>query len=166
MRASVALLRQFNAEIEQLEAELVASFEGHPDAEILCSLPGLGSVLGARVLAEFGDDPTRYKDARSRRCYAGTAPITRASGTRTVVFARSARNRRMAQACYLWAFSALRPSPGARAFYDRQRAKGKTHHQALRTLANRLVGVLHGCLISGQRYDEQVAWPTHTEVAA
>jgi transposase len=166
VRASVALLRQFNVEIDQLEAELVASFEGHPDAEILCSLPGLGSVLGARVLAEFGDDPTRYKDARSRRCYAGTAPITRASGTRTVVLARTARNRRMAQACYLWAFSALRPSPGARAFYDRQRAKGKTHHQALRTLANRLVGVLHGCLISGQRYDEQVAWPTHTEVAA
>ena len=166
VRATVALLRQFNIEIDELEAELVASFEGHPDAEILCSLPGLGSVLGARVLAEFGDDPTRYKDARSRRCYAGTAPITRASGTRTVVLARTARNRRMAQACYLWAFSALRPSPGARAFYDRQRAKGKTHHQALRTLANRLVGVLHGCLISGHRYDEQVAWPTHTEVAA
>jgi transposase len=166
VRASAALLRQFNIEIDELEAELVASFEGHPDAEILCSLPGLGSVLGARVLAEFGDDPTRYKDARSRRCYAGNAPITRASGTRTVVLARTARNRRMAQACYLWAFSALRPSPGARAFYDRQRAKGKTHHQALRALANRLVGVLHGCLISGQRYDEQVAWRTHTEVAA
>jgi transposase len=166
VRASVALLRQFNVEIEQLEAELVASFEGHPDAEILCSLPGLGSVLGARVLAEFGDDPTRYKDARSRRCYAGTAPITRASGTRNVVLARTARNRRMAQACYLWAFSALRPSPGARAFYDRQRTRGKTHHQALRALANRLVGVLHGCLSSGQRYDEHVAWPTHTEVAA
>jgi transposase len=166
VRASAALLRQFNIEIDELEAELVASFEGHPDAEILCSLPGLGSVLGARVLAEFGDDPTRYKDARSRRCYAGNAPITRASGTRTVVLARTARNRRMAQACYLWAFSALRPSPGARAFYDRQRAKGKTHHQALRALANRLVGVLHGCLISRLRYDEQVAWPTHTEVAA
>jgi len=65
------LLRQFNIEIEELDAELIASFEGHADAEILCSLPGLGSVLGARVLAEFGDDPTRYKDARSRRCYAG-----------------------------------------------------------------------------------------------
>jgi transposase len=146
VRASVALLRQFNTEIAELEAELITSFEGHPDAEILCSLPGLGSVLGARVLAEFGDDPTRYKDARSRRCYAGTAPITRASGTRNVVLARTARNRRMDQACYLWAFSALRPSPGARRFYDRQRANGKTHHQALRALANRLVGVLHGCL--------------------
>jgi transposase len=166
VRANVALLRQFNAEIDQLETELVASFEGHPDAEILCSLPGLGSVLGARVLAEFGDDPTRYKDARSRRCYAGTAPIPRASGTRSVVLARSTRNRRMAQACYLWAFSALRPSPGARRFYDRQRANGKSHHQALRALGNRLVGVLHGCLSNGQRYDEHVAWPIPVEVAA
>jgi transposase len=166
VRASVALLSQFNTEIDQLEAELIASFEGHPDAEILCSLPGLGSVLGARVLAEFGDDPTRYKDARSRRCYAGTAPITRASGTKSVVLARSTRNRRMAQACYLWAFSALRPSPGARSFYDRQRANGKSHHQALRALGNRLVGVLHGCLSNGQRYDEHVAWPIPVEVAA
>ena len=112
VRTSVALLRQFNTEIDHLEAELIASFEGHPDAEILCSLPGLGSVLGARVLAEFRDDPTRYKDAGSRRCYAGTAPITRASGTKSVVLARSTRNRRMAQACYLWAFSALRPVTG------------------------------------------------------
>jgi transposase len=166
VRASAALLRQFNVEIEQLEVELIASFEGHPDAEILCSLPGLGSVLGARVLAEFGDDPTRYKDARSRRCYAGTAPITRASGTKSVVLARSTRNRRMAQACYLWAFSALRPSPGARAFYDRQRANGKSHHQALRALGNRLVGVLHGCLTNGQRYDERVAWAARVEAAA
>jgi hypothetical protein len=163
----------------------VSGSPGGKPAVVLHGGPGSGSSAGrrrwfdpsayrvefdqhgcGRSLAEFGDDPTRYKDARSRRCYAGTAPITRASGTRTVVLARTARNRRMAQACYLWAFSALRPSPGARALYDRQRAKGKTHHQALRTLANRLVGVLHGCLISGQRYDEQVAWRTHTEVAA
>jgi len=165
-RATVALLAQFNHQLEQLEAELVASFEQHPDAEILCSLPGLGLVLGARVLAEFGDDPTRYHDARSRRCYAGTAPVTRASGTKTVVIARTARNRRMAHACYLWAFSALRPSPGARRYYDRQRARGKSHHQALRALANRLVGVLHGCLASGRPYDEAIAWPTLAEAAA
>jgi len=165
VRTSVALLRQFNTEIDHLEAELIASFEGHPDAEILCSLPGLGSVLGARVLAEFGDDPTRYKDARSRRCFAGTAPTTRASGTKSVVLARSTRNRRMAQACYLWAFSALRPSPGARGFYDRQRANGKSHHQALRALGKRLVGVLHGCLANRQRYAELVAWSQAAQVA-
>ena len=79
VRATVRVLAQLNAEIAELEAELAESFEGHPDAEILRSLPGLGVVLGARVLAEFGDDRTRYQDARARRCYAGTAPITRAT---------------------------------------------------------------------------------------
>jgi transposase len=166
VRATLGVVAQMNREIEQLEAELVASFERHPDAEILCSLPGLGAVLGARVLAEFGDDPTRYENARSRRCYAGTAPITRASGTRLVVAARMARNRRMAHACYLWAFSASRWSPGARRVYDLQRARGKTHHQALRALANRLVGILHGCVTHHQPYLETTAWPTASEAAA
>jgi hypothetical protein len=115
-------------------------------------------VLGARVLAEFGDDPTRYHHPRARKAYAGTAPITRASGTRLVVLARTARNKRLADACCLWAFSALSRSPGARAYYDQLRAKGATHHQALRALGNRLVGLLHGCLRHRSCYDEQRAW--------
>ncbi len=60
---------------------------------------------------EFGDDPNRYADAKSRKNYAGTSPITKASGTRRVVLARLARNRRLADACYLWAFAALTASP-------------------------------------------------------
>jgi transposase len=156
VRSLVALIDGLRQQIDRLEQELAARFEGHPDAEILRSLPGLGLVLGARVLAEFGDDPTRYADARARRCYAGSAPITRASGMRRVVLARVARNRRLADACYLWAFSALSASPGARAYYDARRARGATHHQALRALANRLVGVLHGCLKNRQLYGEDV----------
>jgi hypothetical protein len=89
-------------------------------------------VLGARVLAEFGDDPTRYGHPTARKTYAGTAPITRASGTRKVVLARLARNKRLADACYRWAFSALTRSPGARAYDDQLRVRGATHHQALR----------------------------------
>jgi transposase len=153
-------------EIDRLEAELAERFERHPDAEILRSLPGLGLVLGARVLAEFGDDPTRYVDARARRCYAGSAPITRASGKRLVVLARVARNRRLADACHLWAFCALNSSPGARRYYDARRDRGATHHQALRAVANRLVGILHGCLKHRQPYREDVAWPTSLEAVA
>jgi len=155
-----------NAEIARLQDELARGFEEHPDAEILTSLPGLGRVLGGRVLAEFGDDPTRYADARARRNYAGMAPITRASGTRRVVLARVARNRRLADAIYRWAFSSLQSSPGARALYDRQRVAGKTHHQALRALGNRWVGILHGCLVHRMVYDEDVAWPSRLEAAA
>jgi hypothetical protein len=116
-------------------------------------------VLGARVLAEFGDDPHRYTDAKARKNYAGTAPITRASGKSRIVLARYARNRRLADALYQWAFSALTRSPGAHALYDAQRARGATHHAALRALANRLVGILHGCLRHGTNYDEATAWP-------
>ena len=164
--ATVAVIREFNQQIAALEAELAEAFEDHPDAEILRSLPGLGVVLGARVLAEFGDDPTRYEDARARRCYAGSAPITRASGTRLVVLARIARNRRLADALYLWAFCTLTQSPGARAYYHAHRARGHTHHQALRALANRLVGILHGCLQHRCPYSEDVAWPSAGQAAA
>lgn len=161
----VRLLRQMNAELAALEQELAGHFEMHPDAELYLSLPGLGFVLGARALAEFGDDRTRFDHPKSRKNYAGTAPITRASGTRQVVLARAARNRRLADACYLWAFCSLSSSPGSRRYYDQLRSRGRTHHQAVRALANRLVGILHGCLVHRQRYREEQAWP-HLETAA
>lgn len=166
VRALVAVIGNLNLQITELEGQLAPRFNAHPDAEILRSLPGLGLVLGARVLAEFGDDRTRYQDAKARKCYAGTAPITRASGTRQIVLARLARNKRLADACYLWAFCAITQSPGARQHYDRRRAKGDTHHQALRSLANRLVGILHGCLTHHTPYREDIAWPTQIKEAA
>jgi hypothetical protein len=97
-------------------------------------------------------------DAKCRRNYAGSSPITRASGTRRVVLARHTRNKRLADAIYLWAFSAIGSSPGARAFYDHHRAAGDTHHQALRALGNRLAGILHGCLAHHTPYSETTAW--------
>jgi transposase len=141
-----------------LEQQLAADFEQHPDAEVVRSLPGLGTILGARVLGEFGDVPDRYATANSRRNYAGTSPVTRASGTKRMVLARHARNKRLADAIYLQAFSAISISPGARAFYDHRRAAGDTHHQALRALGNHLVGFLHGCLARHTAYDEHTAW--------
>jgi hypothetical protein len=158
VRAAVAVIAEMNRQIESLEAELGSSFDTHPDAEIIRSQPGLGPVLGARVLGEFGDDPNRYKDARSRKNYAGTSPLTKASGKKRSVVARFVRNRHLADACYQWAFCALSTSPGARAFYDEHRAKDETHDQALRVLANRLVGILDGCLRSRNVYDEHKAW--------
>ncbi len=166
VRSMARIAAELSEEVSRLEAELKTRFDEHPDAEILRSLPGLGPILGARVHGEFGDDPTRYRDARSRRSYAGSAPITKASGTKTVVLARRARNRRLADACYLWAFSAISRSPGARSYYDRQRAGGRSHHQALRALANRLVGILHGCLEHRQLYSEEIAWPATLESVA
>jgi transposase len=166
VRSLVVVIAELVTQTEVLRAEVEAGFGRHPDAEIYLSQPGLGPVLGARVLAEFGDDPTRYADPKARKNYSGMAPITRASGTKRVVLARFARNRRLADALYLQAFTALTASPGARAYYDRQRARGATHHQALRTLANRLVGILHGCLRHHSRYDEATAWHLGADQAA
>lgn len=157
-RSQVAILRALNEQIAALETELTAHFEQHPDADIYLSLPGFGVVLGARVLAEFGDDPNRYANAKSRKNYAGTSPITRASGTRHVALARFVRPSRLADALDQWAFCTLRVSPGCRAHYDHRRAQGDTHHQALRALSNHLVGILHGCLTHHTTYDETLAW--------
>jgi transposase len=156
--ALVAVIGELVAQIDRLETELTDRFDQHPDAKILRSLPGIGTILGARALAEFGDDPNRFADAKSRKNYAATSPVTRASGKHRVVLARYARNRRLADACYLWAFAAITASPGARAYYNELRARGNTHNRALRALGNRLVGILHGCLTHGALYDEHTAW--------
>jgi transposase len=158
-RALVAVISELARQVSVLEGEVQAGFGRHPDVEIYRGQPGLGTILGARVLAEFGDDPDRYADTRARRNYSGMAPITRASGKSRAVTARHARNRRLADALYQQAFAALTASPGARAYYDNHRARGNTHHQALRALANRLVGILHGCLRHNTAYDETIAWP-------
>jgi transposase IS116/IS110/IS902 family protein/transposase len=163
--ALVAMLRCLNGQVAALEEQLAARFAAHPDGAIVRSLPGLGVVLGARVLGEFGDDPYRYATAKGRKAFAGTAPVTRSSGLRTTVVTRAACNQRLVDACYLWAFAALTASPGARRCYDAHRARGQIHHQALRALANRLVGILHGCLAHRVGYQEQVAWPATTPVA-
>jgi Transposase/Transposase IS116/IS110/IS902 family len=163
VRSLTAVIATLNTQITELEAQVVAYFGRHPDAERYRSQPGLGDVLAARVLAEFGDDPVRYPGARNRKNYAGTSPITRASGKKQVVLARYARNHRLADALHQQAFCALTASPGARAYYDTLRARGIGHHAALRQLGNRLVGILHGSLASGTRYDETTAWAHHTE---
>ena len=125
--------------------------------------PASGQILGARVLGEFGDDPHRYADARARKNYAGTSPITRASGKKKVVLARYVRNDRLADALDQQAFCALTASPGARAYYDSSAPAAPGHHAALRQLGNRLVGILHGCLKTGTLYDEHTAWDHHTQ---
>lgn len=165
-RAAAAVLTVLHEQIKALQGQVDARFGRHPDAEIILSQPGLGPVLGARVLAEFGDDPDRYADAKRRKNYAGTSPITRASGKKTAVLARFVHNDRLIDALMTQAFSALNASPGARAYYDQLRARGAQHNAALRQLANRLVGILHGCLKTHTLYDEATAWSHRAEKAA
>jgi transposase len=141
-------------------------FGQHPAAEIILSQPGLGPILGARVLAEFGDADDRYASAKARKNYAGTSPITRASGRKKVVMARYVHNDRLVDALDAQALAALTASRGARAYYDLIRAREVSHRAALRQLANRLVGILHGCLKTGTLYNETIAWSHQAEAVA
>jgi transposase len=165
-RSLVEVIVATTGQIAYLEEVLTEDFSGHPDADIFRSLPGLGIVTGARVLGELGDDPERYVSAKARKNAAGTSPLTVASGTRRVVRARHVRNDRLADALYWWAFNAITRSPGARALYDQRRQAGDAHSQALRVVANRLVGILHGCLKTHTLYDEDRAWAHRMPSAA
>jgi transposase len=156
--AVITTITAMNTGVTALAQRIDANFEQHPDAAIYHSMPALGSVLSARVLGEFGDDRTRWPDPASRRAYAGSAPITRASGKKRLVLARSIRNKRLYDATRWWAFAALSVSPRARAYYDQRRAAGDGHEAALRRLASKLIGQLHHCLEYRVPYDEATAW--------
>ena len=165
---ALALLGQFDAACraaDDLEHAVTESFNQHPDAEIITSFPGLGPLTGARVLAETGDDRSRFADAKGLKAYAGAAPITRASGKTTTVLHRRVKNQRLAATGYTWAFAALTASPGARAHYDRRKTNGDRHAAAQRNLFGRLLGCLHHCLATGQHYDEETAFPAATPTA-
>ena len=164
-----ALLRQFDAACtaaDDLAEAATAHFERHPDAAIITSFPGLGNLTGARVLAEIGDDRARFTDARGLKAYAGSAPITRASGKKTVVLHRHIKNRRLAAVGPIWALASLRASPGARRHFDNRRAAGDWNHQAQRNLFNKFLGQLHHCLQTRRLYNEHQAFPPPLDLAA
>ena len=164
-----ALLRQFDAAcaaVDELAQAAIAHFEQHPDAGVITSFPGLGNLAGARVLAEIGDDRSRFADARGLKALAGSAPITRASGEKTIVLHRHIKNRRLAAVGPIWALGSLRASLGARRHYDSRRAAGDWNHQAQRHLSNKFLGQLHHCLQTGQLYDEHQAFPPPPPLAA
>jgi hypothetical protein len=158
--AMLAVIATLDTHIGILKVQVTSVFEHHPQAAIITSLPGMGPVVGARVLAEFGDASNRYRSGKARKNFAGTSPITKASGKKTVVSRRHVHNDRLVDALTRQAFTAIRISPGARADYDTQRRRGAPHQAALRHVANRFVGILHGCLKSDCLYDEHIAWTT------
>jgi len=155
------LLRQLDAvcrSLAELETQIDAAFLAHPDGQIVSSVPGLGVALGARLLAEIGDDHSRFADGRALKAFAGAAPVTRASGRSTFVHARRAKNNRMAAVGYVWALAALRHDPLWEARYRARRAAGDRHVTALRKMFNSMLGKLHHCLITGERYHPDEAF--------
>jgi transposase len=149
------------ANVARLEESLTLAFEQHPDADIITSFPGLGTVLGARILAEIGDDRTRFTTARGLKAFAGTAPITRASGMKPSPPDASCATNGSGKPAYLWALPLLAHSPAAHAHFTARRERGDSYSAAARNLTNRGMGTLHHCLQTRQHYDEIKAFPNH-----
>ncbi len=160
-RQLLALLTQLDAACQatdDLTTAVDEQLRTHPDAQILLSFPGLGPQLAARILAEIGDDHSRFSDARGLKAYAGSAPITRSSGKKRYVGRRYIKNDRLCHAGHLWAFASLSASPGAKAHYQRRRDHGDWHAAAQRHLFNRFLGQLYHCLQTRQPYNEEQAF--------
>ena len=164
--ALLAVLDTASLNVERLGEATTQAFREHPDHAIITSFPGLADITGARILAEIGDSRARFADARDLKAYAGSAPITRASGRTTTITRRRIKNNRLAATGFIWAFMAITNSPAARAHYDHRRATGDRHAAALRHLFNRYLGQLHHCLATGQAYDDAKAFRQPIPAAA
>jgi hypothetical protein len=163
VQAGAAVIAALNEQCKVMEAKVSELFRRHPDAGVYLSQPGIGDITGARILGEFGDAPGRYASAKARKNYAGTSPLTIQSGKKKTVHARYIRNRHLIDALRARALSALGASPGARACYDELRAHDTGHDDALRRVAGRLAGILHGCVKTSREYDETTAWSHRPE---
>jgi transposase len=158
-RALLTVLDTACANVDELGKASAELFQQHPDYAIITSFPGLADSTGARVLAEVGDDRARFADARALKAYAGSAPITRASGRSLSVTHRHIKNNRLASVGWMWAFSASATFEPARQHYRQRRERGDRHAAATRNLFNKLLGQLYHCLQHHQSFDEAKAFP-------
>lgn len=158
----LATLNTECASADELDQAATTAFRQHPDHAIITSFPGLGETTGARVFAEIGDDRARFADARALKAFAGSAPVTRASGRSIAISHRRVKNDRLAAVGFVWAFAAI-PRPGPiKEHYDARRHHGDRHPAALRHTFNRLLGCLYHCLQTRQLYDDTRAFPNRT----
>ncbi len=164
--ALLATLNTACVSVDDLGLAAAELFERHPDYAIITSFPGLGDSTGARVLAEIGDDRGRFVDARALKAYAGSAPITRASGKSVSITRRRIKNDRLAAAGWIWAFGAATHCESARDHYRRRKEQGDRHAAAQRHLFNKLLGQLHYCLQHRHTFDEAKAFARPSSAAA
>jgi transposase len=145
----------FKERIESIDEEIGERFFARPEARVLISLPGMGAILGAEFLVAVGDIRT-FESAERLAAYAGLVPAARDSGKRVGNHRRMrGGNKTLKRVFYQSAFASLRSAPESRAFYDRKRAEGKRHTQALIALARRRVNVVWAMLRDGTTFESR-----------
>jgi transposase len=142
--------------VDRLGEATAAAFNEHPDHRIITSFVGLADLTGVWLLAEIGDDRTRFADARALKAFAGSAPVTKASGRSIRITHRHVKNNRLAAVGFVWAFVASGCQGPTR--YLARRDHGDRHPAALRHLYNGMLGQLYHCLQTGQTYDSIKAY--------
>ncbi len=159
-----ATVIDLDRQLAEIDALITQRFRAHKQAPVISSMVGIGDLLGAEFLAATGGTLTGFASADHLAGYAGLAPAPRDSGKRTGNLHRPRRyNRRLQRVFYTSAMISIQRSPASRAFYDRKRAEGKHHNQAVLALARRRVNVLWTMLQEQRPYEER---PTATAGAA
>jgi transposase len=169
MLVLVAQLEPLLEAVKEYDEEITRLFKSHPDSLIFASLPGAGTRLAPRLLAGWGDDRGRYKNAAAVQALAGASPVLYQSGKYRFARQRRACVKFLRRALHLFAFQSTRLVPWAQDYYQRKRAAGKTHHEALRALANIWVRIIFAMWLNCRPYDESVflaAKAKHAPLAA
>src|SRR5499426_1792967 len=154
VKVIVQLVRVLVEGIEDLDGQIEEAAAAHPDFFIFDSLPGAGPVMAPRLLAAFGSQRERYRSADELQSFSGIAPLTESSGKRKWVHFRWACPKFLRQSFHEWAGHSIAQSEWARAYYQQQRSKGNTHHEAVRALAFKWIRILFRCWQDGVAYDE------------
>jgi transposase len=142
-----------NEQIRNVDKLIEGRFRQHEHAEVISSLPGIGTILGAEFLAATGGDMTAFGTSDRLAGFAGLAPAPRDSGRIHGNLHRPQRyHRGLNRVFYTSALISIRCNPQSRSFYDRKRAEGKHHTQAVLALARRRVNVLWALLRDGRCY--------------
>jgi len=159
IRTLLDVVENLRMGISVMQQEIDGSCASHPDFAIFDSFPGAGPVLAPRLLAAFGSNRERFRSAAEVQTYSGIAPVVSQSGQSKSVHFRWACPKFLRQSFHEFAAASLQQCEWARAFYDKQRSKGKGHHAAVRSLAFKWIRILFACWRDRTLYNE----PRHTQ---
>lgn len=158
-RLMLVLVKQLLGLIEDIAAydkQISALFETHADQELFLSLPGTGKRLAPRLLAEIGDDRSRYGDGGSLQALSGTSPVTFASGNYSKAYKRYACIKPLRNALYQFAWLSTAQEAWAKDYYVRKRKEGKSHSMAVRALANVWVRIIYAVWTARTCYETAI----------
>jgi transposase len=143
--ALVRVLREIRHAISSYDSQIEELARAHPDFIIFDSFPGAGAALAPRLIAAFGTCRDRYRTAHELQCYSGIAPVVESSGKQHWVHYRRSCPKFLRQTFHEWALHSMASSAWAKDYYKDQRAKGKSHHSAVRALAFKWIRILFRC---------------------